>query len=259
MAAASTVSSAPKGPLPNPSADSSGHDDVCRRLHNDHNQLHISSSLRQLLLVKNQDVGYPEVCITVGGGEDSTAISFASSDTITAQEQPAIGEHSSSEAKGALEGGEGSTSSDGSEECSTSSGGSNFWSKPHKSDDARWKAIRAIRSRNGDLVLGHFTLQKKLGSGDIGTVYLAELSGTNCCFAMKIMNKEALESRKKLPRAQTEREILERLDHPFLPTLYSHFETEQHSCLVMEYCPRGDLHALRQRQPGKCFSEQAAR
>ncbi|KAJ0860547.1 putative protein kinase AGC-RSK-2 family [Helianthus annuus] len=31
------------------------------------------------------------------------------------------------------------------------------------------------------------------------------------------------------------------------------------SCLVMEYCPGGDLHTLRQRQPGKHFSEYAAR
>ncbi|KAG0476748.1 hypothetical protein HPP92_013120 [Vanilla planifolia] len=156
-------------------------------------------------------------------------------------------------------GGVGSTSSDGSEECSTSSTGSSGFSKPHQGNDARWVAIRAIRSRFGDLGLSQFKLQKKLGCGDIGAVYLAELVGTNCCFAMKIMNKETLESRKKMPRAQTEREILERLDHPFLPTLYAHFETEKQSCLLMEYCPGGDLHALRQKQPGKCFSEPAAR
>ncbi|KAJ0443246.1 putative protein kinase AGC-RSK-2 family [Helianthus annuus] len=46
------------------------------------------------------------------------------------------------------------------------------------------------------------------------------------------------------------REILQSLDHPFLPTLYTHFETDKFSCLVMEFCPGGDLHTLRQRQPG---------
>ncbi|KAH0854195.1 hypothetical protein HID58_090132 [Brassica napus] len=64
---------------------------------------------------------------------------------------------------------------------------------------------------------------------------------------------------KSLLGAQTEREILQCLDHPFLPTLYSHFETEKFSCLVMEFCPGGDLHTLRQRQPGKRFTEQAAK
>ncbi|KAG9147599.1 hypothetical protein Leryth_007387 [Lithospermum erythrorhizon] len=75
---------------------------------------------------------------------------------------------------------------------------------------------------------------------------------------MKVMDKISL-ARKKLLRAQTEREILQSLDHPFLPTLYSHFETDKFSCLVMEFCPGGDLHTLRQRQPGKHFVEQAVK
>jgi serine/threonine protein kinase len=76
---------------------------------------------------------------------------------------------------------------------------------------------------------------------------------------MKVMDKASLAGRKKLLRAQTEREILQSLDHPFLPTLYSHFETEKFSCLVMEFCPGGDLHSVRQKQPGKYFPEHAAR
>ncbi|GMI98261.1 PROTEIN KINASE ASSOCIATED WITH BRX, AGC VIIIa Kinase 1-3 [Hibiscus trionum] len=131
--------------------------------------------------------------------------------------------------------------------------------KPHKGNDPRWKAILAIRGRDGILGMSHFRLLKRLGCGDIGSVYLSELSGTRCYFAMKVMDKASLASRKKLSRAQTEREILQLLDHPFLPTLYTHFETDRFSCLVMEYCPGGDLHTLRQRQPGKHFSEYAAR
>ncbi|KAK9068220.1 hypothetical protein SSX86_012331 [Deinandra increscens subsp. villosa] len=131
--------------------------------------------------------------------------------------------------------------------------------KPHKGNDPRWKAILAIRSRDGLLGMSHFRLLRLLGCGDIGSVYQSELSGTRCYFAMKVMDKAALASRKKLSRAQTERDILQLLDHPFLPTLYTHFETDRFSCLVMEYCPGGDLHTLRQRQPGKHFSEYAAR
>ncbi|GFZ07357.1 D6 protein kinase [Actinidia rufa] len=104
-----------------------------------------------------------------------------------------------------------------------------------------------------------FQIAKEVGLWDIGSVYLSELSGTKCYFAMKVMDKASLASRKKLLRAQTEREILQCLDHPFLPTLYSHFETDKFSCLVMEFCPGGDLHTLRQRQPGKHFSEQAVK
>ncbi|KAK1426016.1 hypothetical protein QVD17_14683 [Tagetes erecta] len=131
--------------------------------------------------------------------------------------------------------------------------------RPHMSKDMKWQAITHTMKQNGFLGLRHFNLLKKLGSGDIGTVYLAELSGTNYPFAIKVMDNEFLERRQKMPRAHMEREILSILDHPFLPTLYAHFVSENLSCLVMEYCPGGDLHVLRQKQPARYFHEQAAR
>ncbi|KAJ4755135.1 Protein kinase superfamily protein [Rhynchospora pubera] len=164
---------------------------------------------------------------------------------------------------GAHESRKSSICSDFSEESmdSTSTTTSNM-TKPHKSNDPRWEAIQLVRAREGPLGLAHFRLLRQVGSGDIGSVYLAELTsgGTAICrFAMKVMDKVALAQRKKLIRAQTEREILQCLDHPFLPTLYAHFETDKFTCLVMEFCPGGDLHMLRQRQPGRCFPEYAAR
>lgn len=142
---------------------------------------------------------------------------------------------------------------------STCSNFSAALNKPHKANDSRWEAIQTARAKEGALGLNHFRLLKRLGCGDIGSVYLAELRGSNCYFAMKVMDKGSLASRKKLLRAQTEREILQTLDHPFLPSLYTHFETDKFSCLVMEFCSGGDLHTLRQRQPGKHFTEMAAR
>ncbi|KAG9448489.1 hypothetical protein H6P81_008454 [Aristolochia fimbriata] len=131
--------------------------------------------------------------------------------------------------------------------------------KPHTGGDERWDAIQLASSRESPLSLSHFRLLKRLGYGDIGSVYLVELRGTNTYFAMKVMDKALLVSRNKLLRAQTEREILGLLDHPFLPTLYSYFETDKFYCLVMEYCSGGNLHSLRLKQPNKYFTEQAAR
>ncbi|WOL02275.1 serine/threonine-protein kinase D6PK [Canna indica] len=131
--------------------------------------------------------------------------------------------------------------------------------RPHMSKDVRWVAIHQILYQQGSLGLKNFKLLKRLGCGDIGTVYLAEMVGSECLFALKVMDIDFLISRKKMLRAQTEREILQMLDHPFLPTLYAHFTTDNLSCLVMEYCPGGDLHVLRQKQPSRSFSEPAAR
>ena len=78
-------------------------------------------------------------------------------------------------------------------------------------------------------------------------------------FAAKVMDKKELVSRYKEGRARIEREILEMLDHPFLPTLYATLESPRWSCLLTEFCPGGDLHLLRQRQPHKRFHEAAVR
>ncbi|KAH0470830.1 hypothetical protein IEQ34_000553 [Dendrobium chrysotoxum] len=131
--------------------------------------------------------------------------------------------------------------------------------RPHMSKDVRWTAIHHALNQHGGLDLMNFKLIKKLGCGDIGTVYLAELTGSGCLFALKVMDVEFLISRKKILRAQTERDILQMLDHPFLPTLFSYFTTDNLLCLVMEYCPGGDLHILRQRQNDRRFSEPEAR
>lgn len=131
--------------------------------------------------------------------------------------------------------------------------------RPHTSKGKGWEVIRCFLKQNGCLGLKHFKLIKKLGGGDIGDVYLAELVGTDCLFALKIMDNEFLISQKKLHRAETERDILQMLDHPFLPSLLAHFTTDRFSVLVMNYSPGDDLHALRKKQPKKSFSEKASR
>lgn len=138
---------------------------------------------------------------------------------------------------------------------------SNNSSKPHTGGDIRWDAVNSLKSRGFKLGISDFRILKRLGYGDIGSVYLVELKGANptTYFAMKVMDKASLVSRNKLLRAQTEREILSQLDHPFLPTLYSHFETDKFYCLVMEFCSGGNLYSLREKQPNKCFTEDAAR
>ncbi|XP_024980085.1 protein kinase PINOID 2 [Cynara cardunculus var. scolymus] len=137
--------------------------------------------------------------------------------------------------------------------------------KPHKANQAAWEAMKRLRVEKGGRVsLDHFKILKRVGSGDIGNVYLCQIRNPvvglpNSFYAMKVVDREALAIRKKLQRAEMEKEILGGLDHPFLPTLYAEFDASHYSCLVMEFCPGGDLHAARQRQPAKCFSISSAK
>ncbi|KAE8665368.1 Protein kinase PINOID 2 [Hibiscus syriacus] len=136
--------------------------------------------------------------------------------------------------------------------------------KPHKANQAPWEAMKRLKRAKGKVGLDHFLLLRRVGSGDIGNVYLCQIRNPmvglpQCFYAMKVVDREALAIRKKLQRADMEKEILGMLDHPFVPSLYAEFEASHYSCLVMEYCPGGDLYVARQRQPAKRFSITSAK
>ncbi|KAJ1264737.1 hypothetical protein BS78_08G024100 [Paspalum vaginatum] len=141
--------------------------------------------------------------------------------------------------------------------------------------------------RLGAVALSDIRFLRRLGAGDIGSVYLAEVrvprprqlpqdkdkEGSEkepdpeaargpapvAVVAAKVMDRRELAGRNKEGRARTERDILEAVDHPFLPRLLGAADGDRWSCLLTEFCPGGDLHVLRQRQPHRRFPEQAVR
>nr|AML78772.1 putative LOV domain-containing protein [Platyspermation crassifolium] len=131
--------------------------------------------------------------------------------------------------------------------------------KPHRKDSPSWRAIQKILDSGEQIGLKHFRPVKPLGSGDTGSVHLVELNGTGELFAMKAMDKGMMLNRNKVHRACAEREILDLLDHPFLPALYASFQTKTHICLITDYCPGGELFVLLDRQPLKVLREDAVR
>nr|AML76505.1 putative LOV domain-containing protein [Curio rowleyanus] len=131
--------------------------------------------------------------------------------------------------------------------------------KPHRRDTSAWKAILKVIESGEELGLKHFKPIKPLGSGDTGSVHLVELCGTGEFFAMKAMDKGVMINRNKVHRACAERDILDVLDHPFLPALYASFQTPSHVCLITDYCPGGELFMLLDRQPMKVLKEDAVR
>ncbi|KAK3140236.1 hypothetical protein QOZ80_5AG0397970 [Eleusine coracana subsp. coracana] len=137
-------------------------------------------------------------------------------------------------------------------------------SRPHRSSDPAWAAILAASKTSAPLGPKDFKLIRRIGGGDIGTVYLCRLlAPTNHLFAMKVVDRRLAAAKRKLHRAAAEARVLRRLDHPFLPTLYACFDAgPRFACAVTEFCPGGDLHALRHRvvRPGRrAFTAAAAR
>ncbi|XP_023553017.1 serine/threonine-protein kinase WAG1-like [Cucurbita pepo subsp. pepo] len=133
--------------------------------------------------------------------------------------------------------------------------------RPHHHSDPHWSAIKAATalSSDGHLHLRHLKLVRHLGTGNLGRVFLCHLrDNDHASFALKVVDKDAL-SNKKLLQVQTESEILASLNHPFLPTLYARLDVSHYTCLLIDYCPAGDLHSLLRKQPNYRFSVAAAR
>ncbi|XP_073054755.1 phototropin-1-like isoform X2 [Primulina eburnea] len=131
--------------------------------------------------------------------------------------------------------------------------------KPHRRDSPSWKAFQKILENGEEIGLKHFKPIRPLGSGDTGSVHLVELCETGLYFAMKAMDKGVMLNRNKVHRACAEREILDLLDHPFLPALYASFQTKTHVCLITDYCPGGELFLILDKQPTKVLKEDAVR
>lgn len=109
--------------------------------------------------------------------------------------------------------------------------------KPHRYHDPNWRAILALKKLEGKLTIDHFQLVSRLGSGDVGTVNLMVLKGSNLKFAVKSLNKQEMLDRNKTNRIRTEDTILSTVDHPFLATLYTCFQSDKHLYFVMEARP----------------------
>jgi serine/threonine protein kinase len=118
--------------------------------------------------------------------------------------------------------------------------------KPHRSLDPRWKAVHsAISRKRGPLSVEDFHTIRRIGRGDVGNVHLVRLKGTNVLYAMKVLEKQEMVERNKLHRVRTEDEIRSTVDHPFVATLFTSFQTVSSLYFVMEVrrMRGGSLHA----------------
>lgn len=102
-----------------------------------------------------------------------------------------------------------------------------------------------------------FVILNQLGKGSFGCVYLVTKKDTKEKFAIKVLNKTVIFQRKLERYAFTERNILMKINHPFIVKLHYAFQTPEKLVLVLDYCPYGDLAMVLQRE--KTFTEPVAR
>ena len=80
-----------------------------------------------------------------------------------------------------------------------------------------------------------------LGRGAFGKVSMGMHKLTRKLIAIKSINKEYLSEEKQRQKIMHEVNILLKLRHPSVVTLFETFETGRHIMLVMELCAGGDM------------------
>ena len=82
---------------------------------------------------------------------------------------------------------------------------------------------------------------KLLGRGSFGEVLLVRLKATNKIYAMKILEKKLLKIKKQQNHTKTERDLMVRINCPFIVNIKSAFQDETNLYLVSEFMQGGDM------------------
>jgi len=91
------------------------------------------------------------------------------------------------------------------------------------------------------IALSDFKIEKVIGRGAFGKVFLVTKKDTGQLYALKALKKHVLEKRNQRIHTSTERQILAEVDSPFLVQLRFAFQTLDKLYMVMDYMPAGEL------------------
>ncbi|KAL2549945.1 Serine/threonine-protein kinase AtPK2/AtPK19 [Forsythia ovata] len=89
--------------------------------------------------------------------------------------------------------------------------------------------------------LEDFEFLKVVGQGAFGKVYQVRKIGSSEIFAMKVMRKDNIIKKNHAEYMKTERDILTKIDHPFVVKLRYSFQTKYRLYLVLDFINGGHL------------------
>ncbi|GAA5844603.1 hypothetical protein JCM3766R1_002678 [Sporobolomyces carnicolor] len=92
--------------------------------------------------------------------------------------------------------------------------------------------------------LSDFTFIRTLGTGSFGRVHLVRSQHNSRSYAIKVLTKERVVKMKQVEHTNSEREMLERVRHPFLVNLWGTFKDSKNLYMVMDFVAGGELFSL---------------
>ena len=105
-----------------------------------------------------------------------------------------------------------------------------------------------LKEKNHIYTIEDFIKIKTLGKGSFGKVLLVKNKYTEKYYAMKILNKEFLKKEKQINHTKTEREILEKINHPFIISLKYAFQTKNNLYMLTDFMIGGEIYYLLQKK-----------
>jgi len=118
-----------------------------------------------------------------------------------------------------------------------------------------WMA--ALQTPDAKVGLADFTMLTVLGKGSFGKVLRVRQNQTGELYAMKVLRKDAVRAQHQVEHTRTERQLLQRVKHPFLTELKYAFQTEDKLYMVLEFVQGGELFTHLKKE--KRFPEERAR
>ncbi|XP_078445029.1 serine/threonine-protein kinase AtPK2/AtPK19-like [Wolffia australiana] len=109
----------------------------------------------------------------------------------------------------------------------------------------------------GGVGLEDFEVLKLVGQGAFGKVFQVRKKGTSEIYAMKVMRKDKIMEKNHVEYMKAERDILTKVDHPFIVQLRYSFQTKYRLYLVLDFINGG--HLFFQLYRHVMFSEDLAR
>lgn len=107
------------------------------------------------------------------------------------------------------------------------------------------------------IALEDFQIERVLGKGAFGKVFLVTKKDNGQVYAMKALRKEMIEKRNQVIHTKTEREILGSIDCPFIVQLRFAFQTPDKLYMIMDFINGGELFFHLRRSTS--FTEERAR
>ncbi|BGP12782.1 hypothetical protein JCM10213_007296 [Rhodosporidiobolus nylandii] len=92
--------------------------------------------------------------------------------------------------------------------------------------------------------LTDFSFIRTLGTGSFGRVHLVRSQHNQRSYAIKVLSKERVVKMKQVEHTNSEREMLERVRHPFLVNLWGTFKDSKNLYMVMDFVAGGELFSL---------------